>query len=74
MPDHDAISAAVQQLAALFQGKPVADQKALLAALERSGAALYRAWAADEPDEAKRAALLEAATREEENAAVLEER
>ena len=43
-----------------------------VAALERGGAAMYRAWAADESDEVFREALLEAARREEENAEVLE--
>jgi hypothetical protein len=66
------INDAVQQLTALFQGKSREDQMTLLAALERGGAAMYRAWAADEPDPAKRAALLEAAIREEQNAEVLE--
>jgi hypothetical protein len=61
-----------ETLAALFAGKSIPEQKALLARLERAGAALYRAWAAQEPDEAARAALLAAAVREEDNAAVLE--
>lgn len=55
----------------LFDGKSRADQKALLARLERSGAALYRQWAAQEPLEQERAALLAAAVREEENASTL---
>ncbi len=59
-------------LAALFQGKTVAEQKALLAQLERAGAALYRAFAANEPDPAAREALVAAAAREEENAELLE--
>jgi hypothetical protein len=62
-----------EQLAALFAGKSIAEQKALLARLERAGATLYRAWAAQETDEAARAALLKAAEREEDNAAVLED-
>ncbi len=61
-----------QTLAALFAGKTVEEQKALLARLERAGAALYRAWAAQEPDPAARTGLLAAADREEENARVLE--
>lgn len=59
-------------LAALFAGKSVEEQKALLARLERAGAGLYRAWAAAEMDERVKAALLEAAEREEQNARVLE--
>jgi len=59
-------------LAALFAGKTSEEQKALLARLERAGAALYRAWAAQEADRAAREALLGAAEREEENARALE--
>jgi len=59
-------------LAALFAEKPVDDQKALLATLERAGAGLYRAWAANEPDASVKEALLAAAEREEENARTLE--
>jgi hypothetical protein len=62
-----------EQLAALFAGKSIPEQKALLARLERAGAGLYRVWAAQETDETAKAALLEAAEREEENAAVLED-
>jgi 1,4-dihydroxy-2-naphthoyl-CoA hydrolase len=61
-------------LAALFAEKPVDEQKALLAKLERAGAGLYRGWAASEPDAATKEALLGAAEREEENARTLEER
>jgi len=61
-----------EQLAALFAGKSIPEQKALLARLERAGAGLYRAWAAVETDEPTRGALLAAAGREEENARVLE--
>jgi uncharacterized protein (TIGR00369 family) len=61
-----------QQLTALFDGKSVAEQKALLAQLERGGAAIYRSFAASESDPAVRDALLAAAAREEENAEVLE--
>ena len=60
-------------LAALFAEKPVDEQKALLATLERAGAGLYRAWAANEPDAGMKEALLAAAEREEENARTLEE-
>jgi hypothetical protein len=62
-----------ETLAALFAGKSIPEQKALLARLEHAGAALYRAWAAQEADEAAKAALLAAAAREEENAQVLED-
>ena len=59
-------------LASLFAGKSVPEQKKLLARLERAGAGLYRTWAAIEPDAKTKAALLEAAEREEQNARVLE--
>jgi uncharacterized protein (TIGR00369 family) len=61
-----------QAIAALFDGKTLAERKALLAELERGGAAIYRAMAAEEPDEAVRAALSAAADREVENAELLE--
>jgi len=61
-----------QVVASLFEGKPAAEQKALLARLEHGGAAIYRALAANEPDDGVKAALLEAARKEEENAATLE--
>jgi hypothetical protein len=56
----------------LFVGKSVGEQQALLATLERAGAALYRGWADGESDPKRKAALLAAAVREEENARVLE--
>jgi len=59
-------------LATLFAEKPVDEQKALLATLERAGAGLYRAWAANESDSSVQEALLAAAEREEENARTLE--
>jgi uncharacterized protein (TIGR00369 family) len=62
-----------ETLAALFVGKSVPEQQELMAALERSGAALYRAWAGDADDDMKDA-LLAAAEREEENARLLETR
>jgi uncharacterized protein (TIGR00369 family) len=62
-----------EQLTALFQGKTLDEQKALLAQLERGGAAMYRVFAEQETDPAKREALLIAARREEENAETLEE-
>ena len=61
-----------ETLSALFAGKPLEEQRALLAQLERGGAALYRAFAEQEQDAAARSALLEAARREEENAGLLE--
>jgi hypothetical protein len=68
------IPEAVQSLARLFEGRTPEDQKALLAALERSGAAVYRALAATEPDKALADELLAAAVREEQNAELLERR
>ena len=59
-------------ISALFAGKSSDEQKALLAILERSGAALYRVLAANETDAASKEALLQAAEREEENARTLE--
>jgi hypothetical protein len=72
MPSETEINDAVQQLTVLFQGKSREDQMTLLAALERGGAAMYRAWAEDEEDQAFKDKLLTAARREEENAEVLE--
>jgi len=67
-------ASAQETLAALFAGKSTAEQQALLATLERAGAALYRAWASDETEPNARQTLLAAADREEENARVLEKR
>jgi len=61
-----------QILTALFAGKSLAEQKALLATLERAGAGLYRGFAAAEPDPDARAALQAAVEREEANARLLE--
>jgi len=61
-----------QTMAALFEGKSLPEQKALLAQLERGGAALYRAIAANEEDASLREELLAAADREEKNAELLE--
>ena len=61
-----------ETLTALFAGKALDEQKALLAQLERSGAALYRVFAEAEADPAAKAELLAAARREEENAETLE--
>jgi uncharacterized protein (TIGR00369 family) len=63
-----------QTVAGLFQGKGLDEQKALLAGLERAGAGLYRAFAAEEADDSRRQALLQAADREEENARILDDR
>jgi hypothetical protein len=68
------IAEAVQQLAKLFEGRTLDEQRALLAALERAGAGVYRAMAADEKDDALAVELLQAAEREEQNAQVLEAR
>jgi hypothetical protein len=61
-----------QVLTELFAGKTLEEQKALLAQLERAGAGLYQAFAAQEGDEGRKQALLEAAQRELDNAATLE--
>jgi uncharacterized protein (TIGR00369 family) len=61
-----------QIIGSLFDGKTPDEQKALLAQLERGGAAIYRAMAAAAADDGDRAALLSAAVREEENAKLLE--
>lgn len=66
------IGEAVQQLAKLFEGRSLKEQRALLAALERAGAGVYRSMAAEESDEVLSAELLQAAAREEQNAQVLE--
>ncbi|HVP28294.1 MAG TPA: PaaI family thioesterase [Myxococcota bacterium] len=59
-------------MAALFAGRAPAEQRALLARLERAGAGLYRAMADSATDADQRRSLLEAAAREEQNAALLE--
>lgn len=56
----------------LFEGKSLAEQQALMAALERGGASLYRSWAAHETQPDAQVALLAAAAREEDNAVLLE--
>jgi hypothetical protein len=63
-----------QLLADLFEGMSVPEQQALLATLERAGAALYEQWAAAAGNEEARRLLLEAARREVENAEVLEKK
>lgn len=55
----------------LFEGKTLAEQKALMATLERAGATLYQAFAGQESDPQAREALLEGAAREEANAQLL---
>lgn len=55
----------------LFEGKSLAEQKALMATLERAGATLYQAFANQESDPQAREALLEGAAREEANAQLL---
>ncbi len=67
-----ALQSPEEMIGSLFAGKSLPEQKALLATLERGGAALYRAWAAEEADARVRADLLAAASREEDNARVLE--
>ena len=61
-----------ETLVALFAGKSIDEQKALLARLERAGASMYRAWADTETDASAKEALLAAARKEEENAETLE--
>ena len=62
-----------EQMASLFATGETLDHQGLLASLERSGGALYRAWAEQETDAQAKEALLAAAEREDLNAAVLEE-
>jgi uncharacterized protein (TIGR00369 family) len=64
--------APLETLAGLFQGKDAAAQRALLATLERGGAAVYRTLAETELDPARRNVLLAAAAREDSNAESLE--
>ena len=59
-------------MASLFAGKDADAQRALLATLERGGAAIYDGLAAAAKDDAERAALEEAAARERANAELLE--
>ncbi len=72
MADADFIQTSMQKMAALFEGLSREETKQLLAALERSGAAVYNSLAEDEQDADAKAALLSAADREIENAEVLE--
>lgn len=65
-------ASAEEQLAGLFADRAPTEQQALLARLERAGGGLYRVWAESETDPERRDALLAAAEREDENAALLE--
>ncbi len=67
----EATKTAEEALSGVFEGRSVEESKALLARLERTGAAMYRHWAKDEADAGRRDALLAAATREEQNAETL---
>jgi 1,4-dihydroxy-2-naphthoyl-CoA hydrolase len=62
----------IEQIGTLFEGKSIAERQALLAQLERGGAAIYRAFAEEETDPAVKDTLLAAADREEQNAVTLE--
>jgi hypothetical protein len=59
------------RLAATLAGKSAAEQKALLASIERDCATIYHQLAAAEPDLRTRDLLLQAAARHEEQAALL---
>lgn len=72
MADADFVQTSMQKMAALFAGLSRDETKQLLAALERSGAAVYNSLAEDEQDPDAKAALLVAAGKEIENAEVLE--
>ncbi len=72
MADADFVQTSMQKMAALFAGLSREETKQLLAALERSGAAVYSSLAEDEQDADAKAALLLAADKEIENAEVLE--
>jgi len=65
-------SSPADAIAALLTGKPIEEQQRVLATLERAGAALYRSFARAAADPAIRAALEQAAEREEANAVTLE--
>ncbi|HTO69163.1 MAG TPA: PaaI family thioesterase [Myxococcota bacterium] len=59
-------------LSALFAGKSLPEQQALLASLERAGGALYQSFAEHATDAQVKDELLAAAEREEANAVALE--
>ena len=73
MADADFVQTSMQKMAALFAGLSREETKQLLAALERSGAAVYNSLAEEEQDPGTKAALLAAADREIQNAGVLED-
>lgn len=56
----------------LLDGKAPPEQQYIIAQAERTAAAVYRKWAADEADESVRGQLIEAAEREETTANLLE--
>lgn len=72
MPDADFVQTSMQKMAALFAGLSRDETKQLLAALERSGAAVYASLAEDEQDPDAKAALLQTADKEIQNAEALE--
>ncbi len=72
MADPDFLQSSMQKMAALFADLSRDETKQLLAALERSGAAVYQNLAENEPDSEAKAALLHAAEKEIQNAEVLE--
>ncbi len=72
MADADFVQASMQKMAALFVGLSREETKQLMAALERSGAAVYNSLAEDEQDPEAKAALLLAADKEIENAEAME--
>ncbi len=61
-----------QMVGSLFEGLSPKERAALLAQLERGGAAIYREMAKTAPDADVRDAMLAAAEREEQNAELLE--
>lgn len=65
-------SSPAETLTGLFRGKSVSEQMQLLGTLEQAGGGLYRQWAEHEGDAVRRSALIAAAEREDENAALLE--
>ncbi len=72
MADADFVQTSMQKMATLFAGLSRDETKQLLAALERSGAAVYNSLAEDEQEPDAKAALLLAADKEIQNAEVLE--
>ena len=72
MADADFVQTSMQKMAALFVGLSREETKQLMAALERTGAAVYNSLAEDEQDAEAKAALLLAADKEIENAEAME--